>query len=215
MNEQPTKNADKKQHCILDAAQHRFACYGFAKTSMEEIASDIGLSKASLYYYFAAKEDLFLAVIAREQKEFIEQMEKMVGKCDSSKSKLQEYILNQLMLLKKLDNLRILNQQAARELHPILHDVFKAFALEEVRIMQTIVNEGIERAEFFADSAEKTALLLVHILQGLRLKYIKINPLHSPDTQARYTAITAEFKLLAQLLCTGLQAGPECAPHKE
>jgi AcrR family transcriptional regulator len=215
MTEQPTKNTDKKQHSILEAAQQRFACYGFAKTSMEEIASDIGMSKASLYYYFATKEDLFLAVIAREQKEFIGQMELMIGKCSSSHSKLQEYILNQLVLLKKLDNLRILNQQAARELHPILHDVFKSFAQEELRIMQTIIKEGIEQTEFFADSAEKTAMLLVHILQGLRLKYIKINPLNTPDAQERYTAITSEFKLLAQLLSSGLQAVPQCASHKE
>jgi len=215
MTEQPLTKADKKQHCILDAAQQRFACYGFGKTSMEEIAADIGLCKASLYYYFATKEDLFLAVIAREQKEFIDKMELRISKSTSSVSKLQDYILNQLVLLKKLDNLRILNQQAAHELNPILSMVFKAFAQEERRLMFTIVQEGVSSGEFKAASVEKTSRLLVSILQGLRFKYIKINPSRSTAPQEHYTAISAEFKLLAQLLCTGLQAVPQLALSKE
>jgi AcrR family transcriptional regulator len=43
---------------ILRAAQKRFEHYGFAKTTMAEIASDCGMSAANLYRYFASKDDI-------------------------------------------------------------------------------------------------------------------------------------------------------------
>ena len=59
------KISEEKHQLILNAAQKRFAHFGISKTSMEDIAADIGLSKSSLYYYFTTKEDIFKAVIAR------------------------------------------------------------------------------------------------------------------------------------------------------
>ena len=38
---------------------------------MTEIAGDIGLSKASLYYYFSTKEELFKEVVKQEHKTFL------------------------------------------------------------------------------------------------------------------------------------------------
>lgn len=51
----------EKEQAILKAARERFAQFGFNKSTMDEIASDVELGKASLYYYFPAKEDLFRA----------------------------------------------------------------------------------------------------------------------------------------------------------
>ncbi len=63
-----------KEQLILEAAQKRFGMYGIEKTSMREIADDLKLSKASLYYYFPDKESLYRAVIEKEQGEFIERI---------------------------------------------------------------------------------------------------------------------------------------------
>ena len=56
---------------IIEASQRRFGLYGIEKTSMREIADDLKLSKASLYYYFPDKESLYKAVVEKEQDEFI------------------------------------------------------------------------------------------------------------------------------------------------
>lgn len=44
---------------ILDAATTLFARYGFKRTTMEDIATEAGLSRASLYNQFRNKEDIF------------------------------------------------------------------------------------------------------------------------------------------------------------
>ena len=44
---------------ILSAAFTLFGRYGFKRTSMEDIASEAGLSRAALYLQFRNKEDIF------------------------------------------------------------------------------------------------------------------------------------------------------------
>lgn len=47
---------------IIQAAVESFSQTGFDRTKMEDIAKRLGLSKGTIYLYFASKEDLFLAI---------------------------------------------------------------------------------------------------------------------------------------------------------
>ena len=51
-----------KRDAILTAAGEQFNQYGFQKTSMEDIAQRLGVSRASLYSYFSNKDDIFRGV---------------------------------------------------------------------------------------------------------------------------------------------------------
>ncbi|KAA3646547.1 MAG: TetR/AcrR family transcriptional regulator [Chloroflexi bacterium] len=55
--------AREKRAQVLTAAQKLFLENGFARTSMEAIRLEAGVSKPTLYNYFASKEDLFIAVV--------------------------------------------------------------------------------------------------------------------------------------------------------
>jgi AcrR family transcriptional regulator len=67
MNSTGTGSArNEKVQMIIEASQRRFGLYGIEKTSMREIADDLKLSKASLYYYFPDKESLYKAVVEKE-----------------------------------------------------------------------------------------------------------------------------------------------------
>jgi AcrR family transcriptional regulator len=50
---------------ILDAAEVRFQTYGFGKTTMAEIASDVDMSTANLYRYFENKLAIGAAMASR------------------------------------------------------------------------------------------------------------------------------------------------------
>jgi len=56
-----------KRTQILDGAKRCFMSLGFEAASMNEITSEAGVSKGTLYVYFADKEDLFAALIEREK----------------------------------------------------------------------------------------------------------------------------------------------------
>ena len=55
-----------KAESILAAAKRTFLAAGFGAVSMDAIAREAGVSKATVYAHFAGKEDLFGAVIERE-----------------------------------------------------------------------------------------------------------------------------------------------------
>ena len=50
---------------ILDAALACFSARGFHETSVDDIASRAGLSKGAIYWHFAGKRELFLALVDR------------------------------------------------------------------------------------------------------------------------------------------------------
>jgi len=58
--------ADDKRTAILKIALDAFLAEGYAAVSMSRIAAELGGSKGTLYNYFASKEELFSAVVARK-----------------------------------------------------------------------------------------------------------------------------------------------------
>ncbi len=56
--------ADNRLPLILDAAAMLFRTQGFGNTSVRDIVSAVGMLPGSLYYHFAAKEDLLAEVYA-------------------------------------------------------------------------------------------------------------------------------------------------------
>lgn len=54
---------EERRQAIIEVARQAFTGQGFENTSMAEIASRVGGSKATLYNYFSSKEELFAAVI--------------------------------------------------------------------------------------------------------------------------------------------------------
>lgn len=55
--------SDTRRQAIIDVASEVFKEHGFEAASMSEISARVGGSKATLYNYFASKEELFVEVI--------------------------------------------------------------------------------------------------------------------------------------------------------
>lgn len=75
--------ADERKQLVLDAAARQFESRGFHGTSMQDIASEIGITKAALYHYVSSKEqllyeihDAFVSTMMEEAEEFIEAHER-------------------------------------------------------------------------------------------------------------------------------------------
>jgi AcrR family transcriptional regulator len=67
---------DRKRDTIVEGAIKRFIHYGINKTTMNEIAEDLSVSKPSLYYYFPDKNSLVLGVIDKIFNDYFELVEK-------------------------------------------------------------------------------------------------------------------------------------------
>jgi AcrR family transcriptional regulator len=63
------KEREQRRTYILDTAERLFFAKSFAGVSMEQIAKEVGLNKATLYLYFENKDHLLFAIILRRMKE--------------------------------------------------------------------------------------------------------------------------------------------------
>lgn len=61
------QNAEQKQHAIVSAAEELFLQQGYGVISMDQIAKKAGVTKQTVYRYFASKNELFAAVMQRVQ----------------------------------------------------------------------------------------------------------------------------------------------------
>lgn len=202
-----TKNLelpDEKEHVILTAAQKRFARYGYGKVTMEEIAEDVQMAKASLYYYFPTKEAIFRRVVQREQCEFIEYMAGVLQKTPSASQKLMAYVEHRHSYFDKLLNLHSLSLESWLALKPLYRDLFNLFADEELKLLTQIVQEGKQSGEFDVSSPHKIALLLLHVLQGLRVRVFRSTTV-TGNLRREYDALEKESVCVIGMILTGMK----------
>ena len=59
------REKEQRRSEIIDAAERLFFSHGYEDVSMDEIANEVELNKATLYLYFKNKEALFAAIVLR------------------------------------------------------------------------------------------------------------------------------------------------------
>jgi TetR/AcrR family transcriptional repressor of mexJK operon len=77
---------DIKKEKILDAAYEQFLHYGYSKTTMNEIAGALSMSKALLYYYFPDKSELYVAVTRKLAEAYLRSLEENITKIKDLKT---------------------------------------------------------------------------------------------------------------------------------
>lgn len=78
----------RKEMAILSAAAKRFDTDGFHATRLEDIAADLGLTKTSIGYYHASKEDLAAAVYTHSAEFLSEAIEHAEGQSGTGAEKI-------------------------------------------------------------------------------------------------------------------------------
>lgn len=66
--------AEEARERLLDAAERCFAHYGVAKTTVEDVASQARVSRATVYRYFEGRDELLMGVLFREGARFMEEL---------------------------------------------------------------------------------------------------------------------------------------------
>jgi len=171
-----TSTADEpeaKVDFILKAAQKRLGVYGYEKTTMQEIAADIAMSKAAVYYYFPDKESLFKAVIENEQKEFFRLLEHRIAELTDADQMVMELVELRHTLFRKFLNLSKFRLSDNQKVKPLLMDLYNKLREKEKNILVTIFNHGRESGIFQFEDAAELAILFSDLLQGIRFMEMK------------------------------------------
>ena len=197
------ENEDKRNN-ILEIAQKRFGMYGLAKTTMQEIANDLGMSKGSLYYYFPDKERLYAAVLEKEQNVFLQLVNEKILKFNEPESMLMEYLAVRLNLFRAFLNLSRFRLSEFHGMKPILDSMMDAFRDKEKEVIKKILHEGTSRNIFTVIDPDYTAALYLTLLRGLFHMGVKNKDLFYLE-QDEFSSLQKEAKSFTEIFIKGIQ----------
>ncbi len=150
MNESEVKEKTKEK--ILQAAKREFAENGFAGAKLDSLARRAGVNKALVHYYFSSKEELYRQVHIRflgigQRADFFVVFPP-VALTPAQRFYIVMYYLIKLHLkMRDSDLFRIVFWdilEGSRFCTEALHE----HRIPQVRIIERLINEGIEAGEF-------------------------------------------------------------------
>ncbi|MHA6523242.1 TetR/AcrR family transcriptional regulator [Tessaracoccus sp. G1721] len=161
-----------KREEILTAALDSFVEKGYDRTSVREIARSVGLSQAGLLHYFSSKEELFLQVLSRRDKDSV--TEDAVEGSHTVERLMQAVVRNtrQAGLVALFVAMSGESVHSSGEARQFFEERYR-WLLEDIRVDVARMQEA--GAVTAAMPAEAIASLLVAAVDGLQIQWL-LNP---------------------------------------
>ncbi len=174
---------DIKKEKILESAYNRFLHYGYSKTTMNEIAGDVSMSKALLYYYFPDKSQLYVAVMQKLADDYL----KDLRSCGEFSS-LEEAFVSQLTHKNEFiltnynffDFFRLNEQNLPDEIWNIIGHIHEAEIEQLANCIANEVKKGIIKP---VDDPKAIVDLLLDALHGVRVSTFSQKKAHFPKKE--------------------------------
>jgi AcrR family transcriptional regulator len=196
------KRGKKTREKILKVATKLFAKYGFAGTSMDEIAERVGIRKASLYHHFSSKQEIYEELIKRVFAEIIKIFQVSFSSGDILKD--AENFISKIMnfILQNEDYVKILLRELLDENLPV-----KQFALEYVPKILSFGSEILERGRkegIFKENVDPIQLSIT--LTGAIIIYFVLRPVIEPFIKSPFSkkAIAERVKHISDVILYGI-----------
>ena len=72
MGERRRLHPELRKRQILEAAVHLFFEVGYEGASLRDLASSVGINKATIYHYFESKEEILFHIVSQVGRELLE-----------------------------------------------------------------------------------------------------------------------------------------------
>lgn len=163
-------NSAQKREQILKVASSLIAKFGYSKITLDDIARVLKIKKTTLYYYYRNKDQIIEEVVRSEKSKYLKALQEHLAQKQETCAKIQEYIKTKLDYLKEALNLYDFSTSAFLELSIKIHSIIKETHAEEVKILTSIINDGITKKELVPCNATKIAESIVAISEAIKYK---------------------------------------------
>ena len=159
---------DNIREQIVQAAKKRFSHFGYAKTTMAEVATDCCMSPGNLYRFYPGKLDIAEAIATEDYSRHLEHMRKLaVTPGKDARLRLHDLLFEELRrTYHKLEK-----DPRAYEMATVIAHERPQFANwmlgNERRILVELLDDAERRGEFVADDKELTA----EMIQSATMKF--------------------------------------------
>ena len=167
-------SSEIRRNQILDAATKVFVRLGFQHARMDDIVEESGLSKGTLYWYFKSKEDIINAILRRLFAGALESLESLLEAEGTVSERLVQLTSDRVTGMKRMSSLvPIIFEFYAVAVHQqwvkqFIGEYFKHFR----GLLEDLIQQGIDRGEFYPVNAAETAISLASMYEGLTIHWL-------------------------------------------
>ncbi|KXF48853.1 hypothetical protein AXA44_01925 [Rhodococcus sp. SC4] len=133
---------------ITEGAARLFQARGINGVTMQEVAAEVGLSKASIYHYYENRDDLLRHVFGDWARGEVEKARVIAASDADAATKLTAFIRFHLNSLVDHLDLYSLTFREESELPDDIRDEFRAAKREHDVLIRQIIREGVEARIF-------------------------------------------------------------------
>ncbi len=174
-----TDSREERKIAITRVAKDLFARLGFKRTTMEDIAQAAGLERASLYYYFKNKEEIFETAVRHEAEQHLEQNEKAIADACTAADRLRAVVEVTFDRSRERELLRLatkdLSDLAARI--PAALSIVGELHLRFTKQVQFVLDSGVKSGEFRPMDTEAMARGMHSLLMGFAMNSLILGDL--------------------------------------
>ena len=188
-SERQLEERQMRKERILDGALEVFKSKGLEGATMDEIAQESGFGKATLYYYFKSKEDVFSAILENGWIKIWESLEPVIANQNGPRNtfinlliKIAEIAQNRPGLFEFLFN--------APKAIKLENQPWKEYQHRLYGVIQGLLEDGVKAGEFPKIKPELMFKALGGLFMGLVFMGDKKEPVSEKDVE----------KLLNQLI---------------
>ncbi len=191
----PRSERFKKQ--VLDTARRIFQRYGYAKTTMQDIARALNKSKSTLYYYFKSKEDIFAAIVDDVASDLQNELMRVIQSKADTKTLLKRYIIKRMEYSNQIAILYNLVKDETMNIYSLIQKYRKKFDEFEILALKNIMLRGIENKELRIkiDELDPVVYGLASAIKGLEIPFF---------IESKYTMFKERLNVLLDLLFYGI-----------
>lgn len=199
-----TDQQDVKKEKILEAAHHRFLHFGYSKTTMNEIAGDLSMSKALLYYYFPDKSQLYVAVMRKVAEDYLKTLTERINTFTNLKEAFIFQIDTQHDFIATNYNFFDFFRLNEQNLPDTIWDIVKLVHESEIELLVSAIKAEVERGQIKpVVNPNEIVELLLDALHGVRAKSLSHKKMMFPNKE-HLDEIRAKRLLLADIFIKGL-----------
>ncbi len=194
----PRVAPEERRTTILDAALRCFMRTGYRGTTMDDVVKESGLSKGTIYWHFANKQEIFVTLFDRIVLEFMTGTQIEPGGENRSMSEQLDEIFRSFAQVAQLskDKLKLpLNFVIELWQEEFFMQHYRTILQAFVDQIKTLVEAGITSNEFREVDAHELAWGLAALYDGLILYYM----LDMPGN------VAVQLQLMSDLIVRGLQ----------
>jgi AcrR family transcriptional regulator len=189
-----------KREAILRVASRLINLKGYAGMSLTDVADELEIRNASLYYYFESKEDLVFACYERAQRIVAETLEKAGRSRGSGLEAIERYVVSMREQMLESGELPLADRVWA--LRPAHMKAIIAAELYHRRHVGNLVERGIADGSIRSCDVTLTTAMLLSALHAVPRHYLSVDPREWPALHEEVLT-TIRHLLAARIGSTG------------